>query len=289
MVGMSAVPPRLQPFLDPASPVRQLAQRLVDAGHECLLVGGSVRDALLDRPHTDVDLATDARPEAVEQLVRGWADHVWLQGARFGTVGCERDGVPMEITTFRADVYRPESRKPEVAYADDVETDLSRRDFTINAMALRLPDPALVDPYGGAVDLMAKRLRTPLSPEVSFLDDPLRMLRAARFIAAFELVPDEELVEAVRRHRTRLEIVSSSSSTTPARASGSLRRRASPTSSCPSSTACASSRTRCTITRMCSRTPSRWCATRAPSSWCVLLRCSTTWASPRRARSRAAA
>ena len=188
--------------------MQQLARRLAEAGHECLLVGGSVRDALLDRPHTDVDVTTDARPEVVERLVRGWADHVWTQGARFGTVGCQRDGMTIEITTFRAEVYRPESRKPEVAYAGDVETDLSRRDFTINAMALRLPEGVLVDPYGGAVDLMNKILRTPLSPEVSFLDDPLRMLRAARFVAAFRLVPDDALVAAVHQHRGRLEIVS---------------------------------------------------------------------------------
>jgi poly(A) polymerase len=188
--------------------VQQLARRLADAGHECFLVGGSVRDALLDRPHTDIDVTTDARPDVVERLVRGWADHVWTQGARFGTVGCARDGAAIEITTFRAEVYRPESRKPQVAYADDVETDLSRRDFTVNAMALRLPDGVLVDPFGGAVDLMNKILRTPLSPDVSFLDDPLRMLRAARFVAAFGLVPDDALVGAVREHRARLEIVS---------------------------------------------------------------------------------
>ncbi len=171
-------------------------------------MGGSVRDGLLGREHSDIDVTTDARPDVVERLVRGWADAVWTQGARFGTVGAKRQGVTLEITTFRAEMYRPESRKPEVAYADDVETDLSRRDFTINSMALRLPDGVLVDPYGGAVDLMSKRLRTPLSPEVSFLDDPLRMLRAARFIATFGLVPDPEVVEAVEQHRARLEIVS---------------------------------------------------------------------------------
>ncbi len=205
---MSAVPPRLQPLLDPTSPVQQLARLLADAGHQCLLVGGSVRDALLDRDHSDIDVATDAHPEVVERLVRGWAEHVWTQGARFGTIGCQHDGTTIEITTFRAEVYRPESRKPEVAYAEDVETDLSRRDFTVNAMALRLPDGVLVDPYGGAVDLMNKILRTPLSPEISFLDDPLRMMRAARFVATFGLVPDDALVDAVRQHRARLEIVS---------------------------------------------------------------------------------
>jgi poly(A) polymerase len=208
MEPMANVAPSLEPLLQPGSPVQELAQRLADAGHECLLVGGSVRDGLLGRDHSDIDVTTDARPEVVERLVRGWADAVWTQGARFGTVGAKRKGVTLEITTFRAEVYRPESRKPEVAYADDVETDLSRRDFTINSMALRLPEGVLVDPYGGAVDLMSKRLRTPLSPEVSFLDDPLRMLRAARFIATFGLVPDPELVEAVEQHRARLEIVS---------------------------------------------------------------------------------
>lgn len=208
MSAMSAVPPRLVPLLDPGSPVQRLADRLGAAGYQCYLVGGSVRDALLDRAHEDVDLATDAHPDAVEALVRGWADHLWLQGRRFGTIGCELDGMRLEITTFRADVYRPESRKPEVEYADDIETDLSRRDFTVNALALRLPDPSLVDPFGGLDDLGAHRLRTPLAPEVSFLDDPLRMLRAARFVAAFALEPVPELVAAIDVHRARLEIVS---------------------------------------------------------------------------------
>jgi poly(A) polymerase len=208
---MTTIPPRLRPLLDAKSPVQQLAGQLVAAGYQCFLVGGSVRDALLDVPPEggqDVDVATDARPEEVERLVRDWADRVWLQGARFGTVGCECSGTRIEITTFRAEVYRPESRKPEVAFADDVETDLSRRDFTINAMALRLPDPELVDPFDGAGDLAGRRLRTPLAPEVSFGDDPLRMLRAARFIAAFDLRPDRELVAAVEQMHGRLEIVS---------------------------------------------------------------------------------
>ncbi len=170
-----------------------------------------MRDALLGRTRAgglELDFATNARPEAVEALVSGWADHVWLQGKRFGTVGLLRDGVPMEITTYRADVYHPDSRKPDVEFSDDIETDLSRRDFTINAMALRLPEPELVDPHDGAADLAAGRLRTPLEPEVSFLDDPLRMLRAARFIAGFNLVPDPALVQAVSDLRHRLEIVS---------------------------------------------------------------------------------
>jgi poly(A) polymerase len=208
MSPMTNVPARLQPLLAPEAPVQQLARRFVDAGYDFLLVGGSVRDAFLDRGHADVDLATSARPDAVEALVRPWAEHVWLQGQRFGTVGCERDGVRMEITTFRAEVYRPDSRKPEVEFSDDVETDLSRRDFTVNAMAIRLPEPELIDPYGGVVDLAARRLRTPLSPELSFVDDPLRMLRAARFVADLQLEPSDDVVQAVERLRSRLEIVS---------------------------------------------------------------------------------
>ena len=205
---MSMVPARLQPLFDPAAPVQQLARRLGDEGHDCLLVGGTVRDAFLDRAHSDIDLATSAPPDVIEAVVRPVADHVWTQGKLFGTIGCELDGVRIEITTFRAEVYRPESRKPSVVFADDVETDLSRRDFTVNAMALRLVEPELVDPFNGAVDLAARRLRTPLSPDVSFLDDPLRMLRAARFVAGFGLVPDPELVAAIEEHRHRLEIVS---------------------------------------------------------------------------------
>jgi poly(A) polymerase len=205
---MTNVPARLQPLLAPDKPVQQLARLLVDAGHECYLVGGSVRDALLDRGHDDVDIATTARPEEVEAIVRPWADDVWLQGQRFGTVGCVREGVRMEITTFRAEVYRSDSRKPEVTYADDITVDLARRDFTVNAMAIRLPEPELIDPHGGVADLAARRLRTPLEPDVSFLDDPLRMLRAARFVADLELVPDPELLDAVERLRSRLEIVS---------------------------------------------------------------------------------
>ena len=209
---VTPIPPRLRPLLDADSPAQQVAGRLVAAGHQCFLVGGSVRDALLEvsqkEGNVDLDLATDARPDEVERLVRGWADSVWLQGQRFGTIGCKKGDVTIEITTFRAEVYRPESRKPEVAFADDIETDLSRRDFTINAMALRLPDPELVDPFDGAADLAAKRLRTPLAPEVAFLDDPLRMMRAARFIAAFALEPDAELVAAVEELHGRMEIVS---------------------------------------------------------------------------------
>ncbi|MDP9334773.1 MAG: CCA tRNA nucleotidyltransferase, partial [Actinomycetota bacterium] len=166
---MTAVPTRLERFFVSDSPTQQLAARLQAAGHRAYLVGGSVRDAMLDRDIVDVDIATDARPDIIESVVRPWADAVWLQGQRFGTVGCEKGGERFEITTFRSDVYRPESRKPEVTYSDDVETDLSRRDFTINAMAIALDDltgvgPRIIDPFDGLSDLAARRLRTPLAP-----------------------------------------------------------------------------------------------------------------------------
>jgi poly(A) polymerase len=162
----------------------------------------------VDREGSDFDLTTDARPDEIEGIVRGWADDVWTQGARFGTIGCRKGSRVYEITTHRAEVYVPDSRKPEVTFGDDITVDLSRRDFTINALALRLPDMELIDPFDGLGDLAAGRLRTPLDPEVSFDDDPLRMLRAARFAARFSLEPDPALIEAVRRMHGRLSIVS---------------------------------------------------------------------------------
>ena len=201
------IPERLQPVLDE---VRPLADRFVAAGFRAYLVGGTVRDLLLGRELTrDFDLTTDARPDDIERLVRGWADAVWTTGKRFGTIGAKKGDREYEITTHRAEAYSPDSRKPDVQYSDRVESDLSRRDFTVNAMALSLGEaPTLIDPFDGAVDLATKRLRTPLSPEESFTDDPLRMLRAARFLSGYDLEPDADLVDAVKRLHERLEIVS---------------------------------------------------------------------------------
>ena len=205
---MTAVPPRLARYFEPSSPTQQLSRRLGEAGHRAYLVGGSVRDAFLDRPVDDSDITTGARPDVIERAVAGWADAVWLQGERFGTIGCEKDGERFEITTFRAEIYRSDSRKPEVTFSDDIATDLSRRDFTINAIAIALDEPDLVDPCGGLDDLVTRRLRTPLSPEISFGDDPLRMLRAARFVATLGFEPDAELLRAVEAMRERLQIIS---------------------------------------------------------------------------------
>ncbi|HVL28175.1 MAG TPA: CCA tRNA nucleotidyltransferase [Acidimicrobiales bacterium] len=201
------VPERLKRLVNEVAP---LAERFTAAGFRLYLVGGSVRDAILGRPVDafDLDFTTDARPDDIERLVRGWADAVWLQGKRFGTVGARKDGRTYEVTTHRADAYSPDSRKPDVAFSDAVEADLARRDFTVNAMALSLPDLVLVDPHGGTEDLAARRLRTPLAPKESFADDPLRMMRAARFIAGYDLEPEPGLTEAVVGMRHRLSIVS---------------------------------------------------------------------------------
>ncbi|MDE3085614.1 MAG: CCA tRNA nucleotidyltransferase [Acidobacteriota bacterium] len=212
------IPARIHPLLDATA---ELAARFAEAGHRLYLVGGSVRDAITsgangapgapegdDRAaEHDYDLTTDARPDEIEALVTGWADAVWLQGKRFGTVGAAKGGRRYEITTHRAEVYVPESRKPDVVFGDSLEVDLSRRDFTVNAMALSLPGLELIDPHGGLTDLAAGRLRTPLDPHVSFADDPLRMLRAARFVAGLGLAPDEGLVAAMREMHERLRIV----------------------------------------------------------------------------------
>ena len=207
------IPERVRPVVEETA---ELTARFVAAGKRIYIVGGTVRDAVVGPPgggepfgrDADIDLTTDALPDEIESLVGGWAEAVWLQGKRFGTIGCRRAGRRFEITTHRAEAYLPESRKPDVQFGDDIGADLSRRDFTVNAMALALPAVELIDPYDGLGDLAARRLRTPLDPTVSFSDDPLRMLRAARFLAGYSLEPAEELVAAVVALHERLSIVS---------------------------------------------------------------------------------
>src|SRR6266508_1686322 len=214
MTSLSSAQRRALGALLQASPfakvARELGERFTDAGHQLYLVGGTVRDALLERSSPDVDFTTDADPTRILEIVKagGWDDGVWLQGARFGTVGVRKGTLRLEITTFRSDVYHEDSRKPEVTFGRSVEEDLARRDFTVNAMAVRLPDGRFIDPFGGLTDLANRRLRTPSSPATSFEDDPLRMLRAARFVAQLELVPTQETVEAITERVGRLEIVS---------------------------------------------------------------------------------
>jgi poly(A) polymerase len=195
-------------LLDPGSSVAKLAQEFERADKELYLVGGSVRDAFLGRPHWDLDFATNARPDEIHRIVEPLATAVWLQGAEFGTVGAEIEGLPMEITTFRTERYSPQSRRPQVTYADDITVDLSRRDFTINALAIKLPDRAPVDPFGGLRDLKARVLKTPIAPAESFSDDPLRMLRAFRFVSQLSFAIDSSALVAIEEGRDQLRTVS---------------------------------------------------------------------------------
>jgi len=164
-------------------PVSTLAEAFASAGHELALVGGPVRDAFLGREVNDLDFTTSATPDEIEVLVRPLADAVWDVGRDFGTIAAKLGEATVEITTYRADSYDGKTRKPTVEFGTNLDDDLVRRDFTVNAMALRVPGAVLVDPYGGLDDLLAERLRTPSTPEVSFSDDPLRMLRACRFVS----------------------------------------------------------------------------------------------------------
>jgi poly(A) polymerase len=181
------------------SPVAdELGRRFGVAGHELHLVGGSVRDALLGRLGDDLDFCTDARPEQTLEVVRGWADAIWETGRDFGTIGIQKNGLRIEITTFRAEAYDGVTRNPVVEYGKTLLEDLSRRDFTINAMAVSVPEHVFTDPFGGLEDLAAQMIRTPAAPSSSFGDDPLRMLRAARFAAKLRFTVDEPVIGAMR-------------------------------------------------------------------------------------------
>ena len=205
------IPSRLEALLAPSSVVRRIAAAFADEGFSLYLVGGTVRDAFLADPSTgDLDFTTEARPERIEAILAPLASAVWTHGARFGTIGARVGGADVEITTFRSDVYLEDSRKPEVEFSETIEEDLVRRDFTVNAMALAVhgTSPELIDPFGGIDDLVARRLRTPQDPHRSFEDDPLRMLRAARFMSQLGFTPDASMVAAIREMRGRLSIVS---------------------------------------------------------------------------------
>jgi poly(A) polymerase len=207
------IPQRLVPVLAEGTPSRELGALFAAAGKRLYLVGGSVRDAFLDAPTKDLDFATDAAPQETAEIVTGWASSVFRVGEQFGTIGAVHGGKTYEITTFRSDVYREDSRKPQVEFSDNIETDLSRRDFTVNAMAIRIPsvsgdEPEMVDPYNGLADLATKVIRTPVDPEVSFGDDPLRMLRLFRFVATLGFAPDATAAGAVVAMRERLAVIS---------------------------------------------------------------------------------
>lgn len=193
---------RIAPIAD------ELGDAFNAAGHDIALVGGSVRDALLDRLGHDLDFTTSARPEQTEALLRGWADAIWSIGRAYGTIGARKGDFQVEITTYRADRYEAASRKPEVEYGTTIEEDLLRRDFTVNAMAVQLPERTFLDPFDGMSDLAGQRLRTPSTPEESFSDDPLRMLRAARFSATLGFEVEPAVRAAMTAMAERIGIVS---------------------------------------------------------------------------------
>ncbi|MBH0110189.1 CCA tRNA nucleotidyltransferase [Salinibacterium sp. NG22] len=191
-----------------SKPVATLSARFAAEGFELALVGGPVRDAFLGRKVTDLDFATNATPDDIMRMVKPISEAQWDIGRDFGTIAARIDGETVEITTYRADSYDGATRKPVVAFGDSLEKDLERRDFSVNAMALRLPERVLVDPWGGVEHLLSKTLTTPGSPEVSFGDDPLRMMRAARFTSQLGFTVSPATVEAMKQLAPRLDIVS---------------------------------------------------------------------------------
>ena len=188
--------------------VGPLANRFVSSGYRFFLVGGVVRNLFLGERSKDIDITTDAYPERSAAILEDWADTVWRQGERFGTIGARKGNVVVEVTTHRSEHYMDDSRKPQVAFSESIHDDLGRRDFTVNAMAIEVPSWELVDPYGGRSDLARRVLRTPLGPDIAFSEDPLRMLRAARFSSGYSLVPEQDLEDSIRHMADRLAIVS---------------------------------------------------------------------------------
>jgi poly(A) polymerase len=188
--------------------VDELGELFAHAGHDLALVGGSVRDALLGRLGNDLDFATSARPDEILRITKHWRDSKWESGIAFGTVGLLKDGVRLEVTTYRFETYDTVSRKPDVVYGDSLDEDLRRRDFAVNAMALSVPDHVFHDPFGGARDLAAHVLRTPGLPEDSFSDDPLRMMRAARFASQLRFDVEPSVAAAMTAMADRITKVS---------------------------------------------------------------------------------
>ena len=187
-----------------------LAKQFKSAGFKLALVGGPVRDAILGRLGNDLDFTTDALPKQSKKILEKWADSVWDIGAAFGTVAGKKGEITVEITTYRSESYDPSSRKPDVEFGKSIEADLARRDFTINAMALELTteQPTFIDLFNGVTDLQNKLIKTPGKPEDSFTDDPLRMMRAARFMSQLNFAVDPGIIAAIKNMSSRLEIIS---------------------------------------------------------------------------------
>jgi poly(A) polymerase len=200
---------KLEQSLKPITPLlREIGELFQKAGYEISLVGGPVRDALLGQEVKDLDFTTNARTDDIQKVLKSWADNVWDVGIKFGTVGAKKGDHDLEITTYRSEIYDPVSRKPQVNFGDSLIEDLNRRDFTINSIALTLPNFEIIDPHNGVDHLIDSKLTTPIDPEILFSEDPLRMLRAARFISKLDLTVDPKIFEAVNKLKHRLEVVS---------------------------------------------------------------------------------
>jgi poly(A) polymerase len=187
----------------------EIAEKYVEAGNDLYLVGGYLRDLYLgDVTGNELDFTTDATPQKTYEILSTWADNTFAQGKAYGTIGAIKHGIRIEITTFRKEVYIPESRKPKVTFGKDLREDLLRRDFTINTLVMKFPEEKFIDHFNAISDIENKVLRTPIEPDISFSDDPLRMLRAARFVAKYNMNPDSELIKSIKSLKERIKIVS---------------------------------------------------------------------------------
>lgn len=200
----------LQSLVERAPQATSLASAFKAKGYRLALVGGPVRDAILGRLGNDLDFTTDAHPLETKKILKVWADNIWDTGIAFGTVAGKRGDTTVEVTTYRTEKYEEESRNPDVEYGDSIEGDLSRRDFTVNSMALELTteEPEFIDPFNGIDDLAKKILRTPSTATQSFSDDPLRMMRAARFASQLDFTLDKEVIDAMKVMAGRISIIS---------------------------------------------------------------------------------
>ena len=200
----------IRSLIERAPLASSLAAAYKSAGYKLALVGGPVRDAILGRLGNDLDFTTDALPLESKKILKIWGENIWDTGIEFGTVAAKRGDTTVEVTTYRSDKYDPESRKPEVEFGDNIAGDLSRRDFTVNCMALELTTavPEFIDPFNGLADLAKQILRTPVTPEQSFSDDPLRMMRAARFASQLNFEIEESTLSAMKDMASRISIVS---------------------------------------------------------------------------------
>ena len=188
--------------------LKELNMLFLSKKKDLYVVGGSVRDAILGRELKDIDLTTNAHPEEIEEIVDKWSDKTWKIGAMYGTISVKKNNYQMEITTYRKEIYRKESRKPEVKFSKSLKEDLIRRDFTFNSIAVELTSGEIIDPYNGIEDIEKKIIKTPGNTNKSFSDDPLRMIRACRFTSTLLFEPKKEVIDAITKSKERIKSVS---------------------------------------------------------------------------------